>query len=42
MTTEYAQMKAESEMVREQLKDEIKKKQTAEGSVRMLCEEKGM
>ncbi|XP_060580198.1 coiled-coil domain-containing protein 150-like isoform X3 [Ruditapes philippinarum] len=40
MTTEYAQMKAEAEMVKEQLKDEIKKKQTAESSVRMLCEEK--
>ncbi|XP_053379016.1 coiled-coil domain-containing protein 150-like isoform X2 [Mercenaria mercenaria] len=40
MTTEYAQMKAETEMLREKLRDEIRKKQTAESSYSMLCEEK--
>lgn len=41
MSTEYAQIKTECEMLREHVKDECQKKQIAESSVKMLCDEKG-
>ncbi|KAL4221302.1 hypothetical protein ACF0H5_019565 [Mactra antiquata] len=40
MTSEYSHMKIESEMLREQVKDECHKKQIAESSYKMLCDEK--
>lgn len=42
MSTEYAQIKTECEMLREHVKDECQKKQIAESSVKMLCDEKGL
>lgn len=40
MTAEYGHIKAENEMLKEQVKDETKKKQIAESSYKMLCDEK--
>ena len=41
ITTEYAQMKAENEFLREQVKEECHRKQIAESSFKMLSDEKG-
>ena len=41
MTTESISLKMETERLREEVKDETRKKQVAESSYKMLCEEKG-
>ena len=41
MTTESVALKMETEKLREDVKEESRKKQIAESSYKMLCEEKG-
>ena len=41
MTSESISLKMETERLREEVKDETRKKQVAESSYKMLCEEKG-
>ena len=41
MTAESVSMKMETEKLREEVKEETRKKQVAESSYKMLCEEKG-
>lgn len=41
MSSEYAHLKAECELLREQVKDESHRKHIAESSYKMLCDEKG-
>ena len=42
MTQESVSMKMETEKLREEVKEESRKKQVAESSYKMLCEEKGI
>ena len=42
MTQESVSMKMETEKLREDVKEESRKKQVAESSYKMLCEEKGI